>query len=79
MLAYTSAPGARCKINYVGIYIFINVLCLYKRQILMLHFGVRSHENVEHSKRREKCYNKGSKPCSRAFTTIGKQTTNHAE
>ena len=33
--------------------IFINVLCPYKRQILMLCFGVRLHENVEHSQRRE--------------------------
>ena len=36
--------------------------------------GVRAHENVEHSQRREKHYIKGLKPCSRAFTTIRKQT-----
>ena len=40
--------------------------------------GVWAHENVEHSQRRENVIDKGSKPCSRAFTTIGKQTTNRA-
>ena len=37
--------------------LFINFLCPYKRQISMLRFitlrGVRAHENVEHSQRRE--------------------------
>ena len=37
--------------------LFINVLCLYKKQISMLRFialqGLRAHENVEHSERRE--------------------------
>ena len=35
---------------------------------------VRAHENVEHSQRRETLYNG-----IEAFTTIGKQTTNHAK
>ena len=37
--------------------LFINVLCHYKRQISMLRFialrEVRTHENVEHSQRKE--------------------------
>ena len=37
--------------------------------------GVRADEHVEHSQR----YIQGSKPCSRTFTKIGKQTTNHTK
>ena len=37
--------------------------------------GVRAHENVEHSQRRENViYRDRSKPYSRVFTTIGKHT-----
>ena len=42
--------------------------------------AVRPHENVEHSQRRENVvYRDRSRIVDRAFTTIGKQTTNHAK
>ena len=43
---------------------------------IALH-GVRVHENMFTTQ--GKRYIKGLKPCSTSFTTIGKQTTNHAK
>ena len=55
--------------------LFIYVLCPYKRQISMQRFialrGVRAHKNVESFTTLGKRYIYGSKPCSRAFNTIG--------
>ena len=42
--------------------------------------GVRAHENVEHSQHRENViYRDRSRIVELNFTTIGKQTTNHAK